>query len=333
MIPVTATEVLMAGALDFLIGDPAWVPHPVRFIGRAISVCERALRRFCSTPRGERLAGVVLVLAIVLPVYLLAALATDFLNRTAASGMTVIGTLVLVFLIAQTIAARELILSVKGVVDAIGTGDLEAGRQNVSMIVGRDTKTLNEQGVLKAAIESLAENLSDGVVAPLFYLALGGLPLALAYKAVNTLDSMIGYKNERYLNFGWAAARLDDAANYIPARITGFLIVAAVFAYGLVKKPGSVFSEMYHAYAIMRRDGRNHTSPNSGVPEAAMAGALRVRFGGPSTYGGILVEKPWIGDAGNADYQESARTALLLASLTSIMATALAAAAAALWSL
>ena len=317
---VTATQVLLAGAVDLLIGDPSWLPHPVRLIGRAISACEGFLRRFCSTPGAERVAGVLMVAAIVTPVYLLAALAVEALTGLEHPGAAIFGSVSLIVLIATTIAARELIFSVKRVVAAISDGDLESGKRAVSMIVGRDTKSLDERGVLKAAIETLAENLSDGVVAPLMYLAVGGLPLALTYKAVNTLDSMVGYKNDRYRYFGWAAARLDDVANFIPARITGLLIVAALFLYALGKRTGGVMQETRKAFAIMLRDGRNHTSPNSGVPEAAMAGAVRVRLGGPSTYGGIVFNKPFIGDMDADDYLAASRKALILATITSVVA-------------
>ncbi len=325
--PVTASQVLLAGAIDLAIGDPRWLPHPVRIIGRAISGCERGLRKACSTPSGERLAGVILVLIIVLPVYVLAAYVSNQLNRSAE-----LGYLFSTVLIATTIAAHELIFSVKRVVD-VSAVNVEAGRQAVSMIVGRDTKDLDERGVLRAAIETLAENLSDGVVAPLFYLAIGGLPFAFAYKAINTLDSMVGYKNDRYRYFGWASARLDDAVNYVPARITGVLIIAAFFLYAVVKRTGEVFPATRRAFSIMLRDGRNHPSPNSGVPEAAMAGALAIQLGGPSVYGGFLVEKPTIGDAETVDYRSAARIALQLATTTSIAAIALTSGAAALRSL
>jgi len=169
--------------------------------------------------------------------------------------------------------------------------------------VGRDTENLNEKGVLKATMETLAENLSDGIIAPLFFLALGGLPLAMAYKAINTLDSMVGYRNERYLEFGRASARCDDLANFIPARITGLLMVAAAPLFALSAK---------NAWRIMGRDGRNHSSPNSGMPEAAVAGALGVRLGGTNLYGGKPVEKPTIGDAVKQISQESWRGAIRL---------------------
>ena len=188
------------------------------------------------------------------------------------------------------------------------------------MIVGRDTQNLDEKGVLRAVIETVSENLSDGVIAPLFYLAIGGLPLAIAYKAINTLDSMVGYKNEKYLSFGWAAAKLDDAANFIPARVTGLLVVLASYCYYLLRKPGSALSVARASFQVMKRDGRNHTSPNSGIPEAAMAGALGVRLGGPSTYGGVLVQKPFIGDAVSEDYRTASEQAVAIVVLAAVIA-------------
>jgi adenosylcobinamide-phosphate synthase len=174
-------------------------------------------------------------------------------------------------------------------------------------------------------VETLAENLSDGVIAPVFYYVIGGLPLAMAYKAINTLDSMVGYKNATYINFGWASARLDDIANYIPARLTGLLIVLSVFVAMLFKKGASARDAASRSFETMRRDGRNHTSPNSGVPEAAMAGALGIRMGGPSTYGGILVEKPYIGKNEREDYLAASEDAVRIAYVTSAFGVVIAA--------
>jgi adenosylcobinamide-phosphate synthase len=222
-----------------------------------------------------------------------------------------------VYLTSTTIAARELIGSAKTVIDSVREKDINAAKKNLGMIVGRDTHDLSEKAILKASMETVAENLSDGVVAPLFYLALGGLPLAMAYKAINTLDSMVGYRNERYLNFGRAAARLDDIVNFIPARITGFLIVISSL---IISR--SLFT-LHFSLKTLLRDGRNHLSPNSGVPEAAMAGALGIRMGGPSTYGGMVVEKPYIGDARTADstedYLVASGRALAIARVTSAL--------------
>ena len=288
-------ELIMAFLLDLAIGDPRWLPHPVRIIGNAIVLAEKLLR----TAFGEKmemLAGTVLVIAIVIPSALAAYAASMLLGQAASGYFAILSKAVLIYLVGTTIALRELLSSARQVTEAVRSGFLDIARKKLSMIVGRDTAELNEDGLLRAAIETLSENLSDGVVAPIFYLALGGLPLAIAYKAINTLDSMVGYKNEKYILFGRAAARLDDAANYIPARLSGLLIVLAAKLINLSGSTGS------GSIKIMLRDGRNHTSPNSGIPEAAMAGALGVRLGGPSAYGGTVVEKPYIGDALNEDY-------------------------------
>ncbi|RJR20704.1 MAG: cobalamin biosynthesis protein CobD [Nitrospiraceae bacterium] len=296
-----AITLTAAYLLDLAIGDPKWLPHPVRGMGWAIEKMERVLRRQSAehrlqntehrTQNMDRVAGVLLVIIIVGVTYA----AFYFINKLILSShfpllTSYLSFIVLAILTATTIATRELINSAKAVIDEVKTGNVETARGRLGMIVGRDTQSLDRKGILKATIETLSENASDGIVAPLFYFALGGLPLAMAYKAVNTLDSMVGYKNETYRNFGWAAARLDDIANYIPARITGILIVVASYFvhYSL--------PTVHYSLKMMLRDGRKHSSPNSGVPEAAIAGALGVQLGGPSMYGGILVEKPFIGE-------------------------------------
>jgi adenosylcobinamide-phosphate synthase len=197
------------------------------------------------------------------------------------------GFVVAVILSWSCLAARSLHRESRLVADALVRGDLVEARRYLSNIVGRDTAELDEAEVWRATVETVAENTSDGVIAPLFYLCIGGPVLAIAYKAVNTLDSMVGYRNERYKSLGWASARCDDLANFMPARLTGLLMVAAAPLFGF--PPGN-------AWRIMCRDGRNHSSPNSGIPEAAVAGALGVRLGGASIYSGKRVEKPTIGD-------------------------------------
>ncbi|MBU4345393.1 MAG: adenosylcobinamide-phosphate synthase CbiB, partial [Proteobacteria bacterium] len=175
----------------------------------------------------------------------------------------------------------------KVVLNALNRGNIEEARKRLSMIVGRDTEKLDEQGICRAVIETVSENLSDGIIAPMFYLALGGLPLAMAYKAVNTLDSMVGYKNDRYGDIGWFSAKMDDMFNWIPARFTGLIIVAASFV---------LRYNWRDSWKIMRRDGQNHSSPNSGMPEAAAAGALNIQLGGKIQYFGKISHKPTIGD-------------------------------------
>ena len=317
-------DLLFAFFLDLAIGDPKWLPHPVRIIGRGISRMENFLRRNISEA-AEKTAGIFLVISIVIPAAIAAFLLQEMILWCTADLFILAGMIVLVYLVSSTLAHRELRDSAQLVIESVKDGALEASRRKLSMIVGRDTKNLSQEGVLRATIETLAENLSDGIVAPIFYLVIGGLPLAVAYKAINTLDSMVGYKNERYLRFGWASARLDDIANYIPARITGALIVTSAFLYWVIKDSYNSLRITRLAWQTMLRDGRNHSSPNSGIPEAAMAGALGVRLGGPSTYEGIIVEKPYIGDSMSEDYLAASERAVAMVSLTSLLAVSAAA--------
>jgi adenosylcobinamide-phosphate synthase len=312
-------NLICAFFLDLAIGDPRWLPHPVRIIGRGISRMENFLRRNFSEDSGKT-AGVFLVISIVVPVAFTAFLLQKALLWSSSDLSIAASMIVLIYLVSSTLAHRELRDSAQLVIESVRDGAFEASRKKLSMIVGRDTENLSQQGVLRATIETLAENLSDGIVAPIFYLAIGGLPLAMAYKAINTLDSMVGYKNERYIRFGWASARLDDIANYIPARITGALIIASAFLYWLMKDLYNSIRITRSALRIMLRDGRNHSSPNSGIPEAAMAGALGVRLGGPSTYGGITIEKPYIGDSLSEDYLTASQHAVAIVSVTSLLA-------------
>ncbi|ABQ24260.1 adenosylcobinamide-phosphate synthase CbiB [Geotalea uraniireducens] len=277
----SAAVIIVAVLLDLLLGDPRWLPHPVVGIGRLISFTEKALRR--SIPN-ERAAGILLLFITVGLTYSLA-----YLFLRGAYGISpYLGSATAAFLAWTCLAARSLHRESRLVADALLRGDIQEARRYLSYIVGRDTAELEAPEIWRGVVETVAENTSDGVIAPLFYLMLGGPALGLAYKAVNTLDSMVGYKNERYLRFGWASARFDDLANYIPARLTGLLMVIAAPLVGLSARS---------AWRIMLRDGRNHSSPNSGVSEAAAAGALAVQLGGLNHYFGKPVEKPTIGDA------------------------------------
>jgi len=310
-----AAILTLAYILDLIIGDPRWLPHPVRVIGWLIEKMERILRKSevrsqKSEVKGrdlaEKLYGVLLV-AVVAGITYSIFYTLNLIVLTSHFSLLTSYLLfaILVFLTSTTLASNDLIKSGKTVIDAVNMGDKESAREKLSFIVGRDTKQLDNKGILKATIETLAENTSDGIIAPLFYFAIGGLPLAMTYKAINTLDSMVGYRNEKYKNFGWASAKLDDIVNYIPARITGILIFIAtiiliaidrfknVLRFGLSRS--SALNSL-NCLNIMLRDGRKHLSPNSGIPEAAMAGALGVRLGGPSFYGGIIIEKPYIGE-------------------------------------
>ncbi len=281
---LTALAVLGGFGLDLLLADPARMPHPVVYMGRAISALERALRRiFPKTAAGERAAGRALAAALPLGTYLIAAAACALAARMAPA----LGFALELLWCWQALALRGLADESRKVYTPLAQGDLPAARRAVSRIVGRDTAALSAEGVAKAAVETVAENFSDGVAAPLFYLLLGGAPLGLAYKAVNTMDSMVGYKNERYINFGRAAAKLDDAANYIPARLAALLWIAASALAGFDGK---------NAWRIWRRDRRCHASPNSAQTEAACAGALGIRLAGPAWYFGEYYDKPTIGD-------------------------------------
>jgi adenosylcobinamide-phosphate synthase len=275
-----ALLVFAALVLDWLLGDPRWLPHPVVAVGRLVTALERQLRRLVTN---ERAAGVIL---LVLTVGITGGTAW-LLVLGAGLVHPVAGFAVEALLGWTCLAARSLHGESRLVADALAAGDLAEARFFLSRIVGRDTAELTEPEIWRGVVETVAENTSDGVIAPLFWFMIGGAPLALAYKAVNTLDSMVGYKNERYLHFGWASARFDDLANLLPARITGLLMVLVAPLAGL-SGPG--------AWRIMRRDGRNHSSPNAGIPEAAAAGALGVRLGGMNVYFGRPVAKPTIGD-------------------------------------
>ena len=314
----------LAFLLDLAIGDPRWLPHPVRLIGHAISRTELLLRRYFKSPLQERTGGMVLVFTIVASVFGI----TFFICETTSdfpippftySPIHLMAFILLVYLTATTIATRELVNSAKVVVRCVKEKNLEAARQHLSMIVGRETDCLSDREVLKATMETLAENLSDGVIAPLFYLTIGGLPLAITYKAINTLDSMVGYRNDKYINFGWAAARLDDLANYVPARITGVVIVLSSF---ILSRSLSIVNS---SLKTMLRDGRNHLSPNSGIPEAAMAGALGIRMGGPSIYSGIVVEKPYIGENRTEDFVAASENTISIVIIASVLTMTLAA--------
>ncbi len=274
----------LAFCLDLLLGDPPWLPHPVRLMGRAVTALESALRRiFPPAPRGERAAG--FVLAALLP---MAAFAAGWgLLWLAGRVHPALAWILEVFLCYQCLAARDLQRESMAVYARLKEGDLPAARKAVGRIVGRDTAALTPEGVTKAAVETVAENASDGEIAPLFWMALGGAPLALCYKAVNTMDSMVGYQNEKYRYFGTAAAKLDDLANWLPARLSALLLLLLAPLAGLSGKG---------AWMIWRRDRRKHKSPNSAQTEAAMAGILGVQLAGDAVYFGELHHKPTLGD-------------------------------------
>ena len=278
------TAVGLGFLLDWMVGDPHWMPHPVRGMGWLIGVLERVTRcLFRKTPGGVKAAGIV-TSVVTIGVSLGVGVGVIWLARLLGGRRLVF--LVQILMSWQCIAARSLCKESRMVYDRLAEDDLVGARQAVSMIVGRDTEQLTVEEVTRAAVETVAENASDGVVAPLFFLLLGGGPLGLAYKAVNTLDSMIGYRNEKYLHFGWFGARLDDLANWIPARLAAMLMVCAAGLLGM---------HAQGAYEIWRRDCRNHASPNSAQTESACAGALGIQLAGNAVYGGVLHQKPTIG--------------------------------------
>lgn len=309
------TPFILIGAflLDIAMGDPRWLPHPVRIIGKAITGYELLLRGHLKTHSAERLGGALLVVLITVPTFIIILMVCRGSVWVSHNVSMLLGVLTIIYMTSTTIAIRELVKSARLVIDSVKQRRLYMARCKLSMIVGRDTDCLSEKEILKATMETLAENLSDGIIAPLFYLAIGGLPLAMTYKAINTLDSMVGYKNDKYIHFGWAAARLDDIVNYIPARITGILIVIASFILS------RSFSILRSSFKTMLSDGMKHPSPNSGIPEAAIAGALGISLGGPSTYGGILVEKPYIGVGSREDYLAASESAISIVKTTSTL--------------
>ena len=265
---------LLAGwILDLLLGDPQWLPHPVVWFGKAIAACEHKLNR----GHHRNAKGAVVAICLIALVFALTWLVRYWLLSLSSYLLLLLDAIIIFYCLAGTTLIRE----VREVFFALDRS-LEEGRQQVARIVGRDTTELSAQEVRTAALETLAENLSDGVIAPLFWFALLGTPGMLAYKMVNTLDSMIGYKTERYKDFGCWAAHIDDVANYIPARLTALLMILASGKLRLLK--------------FVWKNGRRHASPNSGYPEAALAGILDCRFGGPHYYFGQLFDKPYIGE-------------------------------------
>ena len=269
--------------LDFIFGDPAWIYHPVRIIGKGIEQGERLLRRISGekhlTATGAVLWLMIAGLSFLFPlgILLLAWKIHPGLCFALES-----------FWCFQILAARSLCRESGKVYDRLQENDLPGARRAVSMIVGRDTESLTEEGVTKAAVETVAENTSDGVTAPLIYLMIGGAPLGFLYKAVNTMDSMLGYKNDKYLYFGRVPAGMDDIFNYIPARLTALLMIAAAYLTGLDGK---------NAWKIYRRDRKKHASPNAAQTESVCAGALRVQLAGDAVYFGKLYKKEFIGDS------------------------------------
>ena len=283
---------LIGWLLDLLLGDPAWLPHPVVGFGKMIAFGEKRLNKGCH----RMLKGAIMSVFLIVLVFAVTWFVRSLLFTFHISLFILCDSIIVFYCLAGTTLIRE----VREVFHAVDRS-LDEGRRQVARIVGRDTSELSAQEVRTAALETLAENLSDGVIAPLFWFAIGGVPAMMAYKMVNTLDSMIGYRTERYKDFGSWAAHIDDVANYIPARITALLMIL----------PHAIVNCQLSLFNFVLKYGRKHASPNSGYPEAALAGVLDCRFGGPHYYFGELFDKPYIGENARelttADMQKAVR--------------------------
>lgn len=305
-----AFVLVIAFGLDLLIGDPRFLPHPVVLFGKIITRTLNWTKSRSLNAKQQRSAG--LVLAFLLP--LISAFVVSLILHFAASVHEYLAYVVEIVVLYQLLASKELYKQSMEVYKELLSGDLDAARLKLAYIVGRDTKSLSEKEIIKASVETVAENTNDALVAPLFYAAMGGAPLAIAYKAINTLDSMIGYRSARFINFGKASAILDDIASWIPARITAALLLASSFLLNINPK---------EAFQIYKRDRHNHLSPNAGHPESVVAGALQIQLGGNHEYEGVLVLKPSIGDQIVDTNLKQIKYANSLMLLSSILALAL----------
>jgi adenosylcobinamide-phosphate synthase len=303
---------LAAFVLDWILGDPQSWPHPVRLIGRLIKISEQFLRHLLNffnknSPLAFLLAGAFLSVEVPL----ITGLSVWLILYLTAKLAVILWVLTVLYLVFSTFCLNDLLRHSRKVEQALKQGDLPAARKALSWIVGRDTALLEQEAIRRAVIETLAENFSDGLVAPFFYLALGGPVLVWVYKAVNTLDSMVGYKDSRYLFLGRCSARLDDVLNFIPSRLAAFFLIMAT---GILNK------NHHRAFLLWKKEGRFHSSPNSGQTEAAMAGALNVFLGGPSRYCGLIVEKPFIGKGGGIAGESEVKQAESLVTVASLLA-------------
>lgn len=287
--PELVLPLIIGFVLDSAFGDPHWLPHPIRLFGYAISFGEKKLNK----GKSRKLKGALLTVGLLFTTFISFWFLLKYLEEFNYLFLAVSS--VFVF---YGLANRSLIQESYKVIRSLNKDGIIAGRVQLSLIVGRDTRKLSENQIRTAVLETLAENLSDGVIAPLFFYAIGGVPAMMAYKMANTLDSMVGYKNERYKNFGWFAAKLDDVLNFIPARITAFLMIITTFS--------------WRGFKFIFKYGTNHSSPNAGYPEAALAGILNCRFGGPNIYHGKLIEKPFIGENARDVLARDVRKACLL---------------------
>jgi adenosylcobinamide-phosphate synthase len=308
---MTALEISAAYVLDLIFGDPAGYPHPVRLIGKTISLLEKRFFQWAHSPLMQGFLGVTLAVTIVAGAGILTWVViriTEWVHPLFSSAISI-------FFAYTTLATRNLYDEPRKVIRALEQGNLNLARKEVGFLVSRETDHLDEKEICRALIETVSENTSDGIVAPLFYMVIGGPPLAMAYKALNTLDSMVGYRNDRYRYLGWASARGDDLANLIPSRLTALLSILSSLILGKNWKA---------TWKIGWRDGRKNPSPNSGYPEAAMAGALGVQLGGKNFYFGRIEEKPLIGDPERLIDRKVAKESLHLMVVNSLIAVIIA---------
>ena len=295
--------IFFAYLLDLILGDPRWLPHPIRWIGRYISFLEDKIRIFADTPLSEKIGGIFLFIIVVGTVFGLAWVLLYFSFLISHFSFLILS----VFIAYVSLSIKSLKDEALSVTSAVENISIVEARKRLKNIVGRDTGNLSKDEIYRAVTETVAENTSDGIIAPLFYLALGGPALALAYKAVNTLDSMVGYKNEKYKNLGWFSARMDDIINFIPARITAILMVSASFILRF---------NWRNSLKIIWRDAKKHPSPNAGFPEAAVAGALGLQLGGTNYYFGAPHHRPLIGDEKTGFTSESVSNTVKIMHLT-----------------
>lgn len=275
-------DIIAAVIIDWIMGDPYWFPHPVIYIGKLISFLEKKGRKWCKTNEGIRVLGGFIVLSIAFVSFMI-----PFGILYITKGIPVLHHILNTLIIWTTLACKCLKQEAIKVYEALENNDIEDARLKLSYIVGRETKYLSENEIIRADVETVAENASDGVIAPLLYAVIGGAPLAMMYKGINTMDSMLGYLTEKYKFIGFFPAKIDDLFNLIPARLTGLLIALCAPFVG-----GNIFKSL----TIMIRDRKNHKSPNCAYPEAAAAGAMRVQLGGTNTYFGEVIYKPTMGD-------------------------------------
>ena len=306
-----ARTLTAAYLLDWVLGDPETLPHPVRVIGRAIEFGEVSLRRIGEGPTAELIGGVLLTGTVVLG----SAIATSKLIHTIKACSPSFGGIVEIWLGANCLATRNLLDEASAVLKALESSRIDTARQRLARIVGRDTAALSENEIARAVIETIAESLCDGIIAPLFYLTVGGVPLAIAYKATNTLDSMIGHRDARYEWFGKFAARLDDVANFVPSRVAAILVCGSAT---LMDRRA-----FERSCKIWRHDARKHASPNAGQTESAMAGALGVQLGGVNTYAGERIETPLLGAGYPKPDSSTARRAMRITAVASLLGFAL----------